>query len=183
MYKSYVILSYAWVFYMDPEKANQNQLENSGSVCVGSREKYVFFFGNVGLCSRLRPTRNPFGSQSTQNICVNYIYLCILDIFLVYIYFWVLVWNSGYSFGFRVKNQILKIYLGIQIKFWVLFCFSGQISSTILGLLSIFWFLGICLEFGYFFVFWVYLCLSSFIWVLNIWTDPYPLHTKKITYI
>ena len=147
------------------------------------QRKIRIFFGNVGLCSHLRPTWNPFRSQSTQNVCVNYIYLCILDIFLVYIYFWVLVWISGYSFGFRMQNQNLKIYLGIQIKFWVFFGSSGQISSTILGLLSIIWFSGICLDFGYFFVFRVYLCLSSFIWVLNIWTDPYPLHTKNNIYL
>ena len=30
MYKSYVIFSYAWVFYMDPAKPNQNQFEHIG---------------------------------------------------------------------------------------------------------------------------------------------------------
>ena len=94
-----------------PKKPNQNQLENTGSRRV--QRKIRIFLEMWVICSRLRPTRNRLGAR-VPKMFVYIIYICVFWICFWYTYiFEFLVWISGYSFGFRVKIQILKIY------FWV----------------------------------------------------------------
>ena len=185
MYKSYVIISYAWIFYMNPEKPNQNQLDNSGSVRVGSKEKYVFFWKCGSLfASETQPKSVWVLWEPKYPKC-----LCKLYIF---VYF-------GYFFAVHI---FLSFGLNFRLQFWI----SSKKSNfkNIFGysnkILSIFWFLGsdfkynfksfeYFLIFRYLFRFWIFFCVSSIFMFIEFYLSPkylngsIPVTYKKITYI
>ena len=116
MYKSYVILSYAWAFTWTPK----NQTKINSKICI-LLEMWV----SIRVWD-LPETR--LGAKVPKMFA--YIrYICVFWIYFWYTYiFEFLVWISGYSFGFRVKIQILKIYFwvfrynfGYSLVLWVRF--------------------------------------------------------------
>ena len=165
---------------MDPKKPNQNQLENTGSRRV-QRKMRIFLEMRVSV--RVWDLPETRLGAKVPKMFVYIRYICVFWICFWYTYiFEFFVWISGYSFGFRVKIQILKIY------FWVLKYNFGYFLVPQTDFEYNFRYFEYFLIFGYLFRFWiffvfrVFLCLSSFIWVLNIWTDPYPLRTKNNIY-
>ena len=145
-------------------------------------EKNTYFFG-MRVSVRVWDLPETRLGAKVPKMFVYIRYICVFWICFWYTYiFEFFVWISGYSFGFRVKIQILKIY------FWVLKYNFGYFLVPQTDFEYNFRYFEYFLIFGYLFRFWiffvfrVFLCLSSFIWVLNIWTDPYPLRTKNNIY-
>ena len=90
------------------QKPNQNQLENTGSRRVQRKIRICFWkYGSLLASETCLGAKVP-------KMFVYIRYICVFWICFWYTYiFEFLVWICGYSFGFRVKIQILKIY------FWV----------------------------------------------------------------